>query len=144
MRGATVITRTINLALVLLVVMGPLSSVRADEKSSAENAKARMEAAKKFYKGYLARQTTGVAAATPFDPELLYRWSVRWMEAQSDLNDKKEDRVRAAEEHLVRMKDLEGTVTELVKNGLIRGYEPAAAEFYRLEAEKWLAERKAK
>jgi hypothetical protein len=128
-----------------LLVLSPSS--RGGDKDSAENARGRLEAAKKMYEGTLKRwKEVGGQVKTPvhYDPEFFYRWSVRWLDAESELGEKKEDRSRAAEEHLSRMKEVEKSVADLVKLGILPLYETAAAEFYRLEAEKWLGERKAK
>ncbi len=134
--------RKSGLVLLLLVAMGLPFSAQAGEKSSAANARSRMDAAKKYYKGY--REALRIDVALKLDFEQFYRWSVRWMEAQSDLNEKKADRIQAVEDHLKRMKELENMANDLVKSRTLTRYEAAAPEFYRLEAEKWLEELKKK
>jgi hypothetical protein len=114
------------------------SAARADEDAVA-NAKARTEAARKVYDGMLAKAKT---FGDPADPEKLYRWSRRWMEAECDTTDKKTDHVAAAEAHLDRMKKREALARELAKTGQIGPVEVAAAEYYRLKAEQTLARTK--
>ncbi len=105
------------------------------------NAKARLQAARKVYEGYLSRYKIG--PSQPLDAEKLYQWSRRWLEAQQDLALKKADRVAAAEAHLARMRRLEQTMRDLARKE-VAPYEVAGAEFYRLEAERWVAQAKGK
>jgi hypothetical protein len=154
---------------VLVLLVLPLSGRGAD-KEATENARGRMDAAKKMYeatfhqwkelakdpmrsvqgdlddllRGSRAVRSPPRLASGPSDLEFFSRWSIRWLEAQSDLSEKPEDRAKAAEEHLARMKELEKTVAALVKKGLLDPIESVAAEFHRLEAEKWVRERKAR
>lgn len=117
------------------------SGVRGDDKAR-DNAQARLEAARKVYNGILDRGQ--------FDPrnpvalEALNIWSRRWMEAQRDLSDKKEDRVASVADHLERMKKLQASVTDWVKAGRATTSDAAAVDFYCLEAEQWLAQAKGK
>src|SRR5579884_3358724 len=74
-------------------------------------------------------------------PEEIYSWSVRWLQSQRKLSPKHEDQVVALEAHLKRMKELHKTVTELARE-LVPRYKEDEAEWYRLEAEIWLAEAK--
>jgi hypothetical protein len=128
-----------------LCVAGGLTSLaRADAKEDVANAKARVEAARKVYQGMLERQKQVPGA---FDAEKLYRWSRRWMEAQQDVSATKKNQVAAIEAHLDRMKRVEKTVKDLIKAGAtsdLAPFEAKAAEFYRLEAEKWLRKAKGK
>jgi hypothetical protein len=75
-------------------------------------------------------------------PGEVYNWSVRWLNAQRDLSSKKDDQIAALDGHLQRMKDLEKRVAAL--SGQVSELEASAAEFYRVEAELWLAREKAK
>jgi hypothetical protein len=123
-----------------------LSALRAEEPPAANpkraNAKARAEAAAKVYKGILLRKQVDPSA--PSDPEVLSRWSRRWMEAEQELSEKKEGRIAAAEAHLERMKKVETAYKQLLENKAISPVEGAAAEFFRLEAERDLAQLKDK
>jgi hypothetical protein len=130
---------TVSALLCAFVLLAP--SVRGDEKAQ-ENAQARLEAARKVYNGMLERQKVDPGFQTSF--ETLNLWSRRWLEAQRELSDKKEDRITAAADHLERMKKLQDLVTRMIKTGVVNRYEAAAGDFYRLEAEHWLAEARGK
>jgi hypothetical protein len=131
-----------------LLGLGVLTSatLRADEppapNDTSANAKARAEAAAKVYQGTLDRAKVDPGAA--LDPEKLYQWSRRWMEAEQELSDKKKDRVAAAEAHLERMKKLESVFKTYFEKGLVGPVEPAAQTYFRLEAERGLAQIKDK
>jgi multidrug resistance efflux pump len=77
-------------------------------------------------------------------PEDVATWSVRWLNAQREMSDKKEDYMAALEAHLKRMKELQQRVAEMTKNGLASSLDISAVEFHRTEAELWLAREKAK
>jgi hypothetical protein len=72
--------------------------------------------------------------------ELPYRWSCRLVEAERQLNLPKTDRIASAQAHLERMRDVERIARERFRIRIISIDETKAAEFYRLEAEIWLAE----
>jgi hypothetical protein len=132
-------TKRLLTGLAFMLAFSPLiSSVRADDKAR-DNAQARLEAARKVYQGILDRakvdptfQQTAI--------ESLNLWSRRWLEAQRELSDKKEDRIAAAADHLERMKKLQADVTASKKGGLGTAADVAAADFYCLEAEQWLTQ----
>ncbi len=75
-------------------------------------------------------------------PEEIYTWSVRWLMAQREMSDKKEDQVAALDEHLKRVKDLERRVKPLVPE-ILPTAEATAAAFWVAEAEIRLAKAKA-
>ena len=127
-----------GLVLGLAVLTAP---ARADDKTR-ENAKGRLEAARKVYEGLFQRARIDPNAA--LDPDKLALWSRRWMEAERELGDTKEDKIAAAQGHLDRMKKLEGTVTDLHKRGMAAAHEVAAQEYHRLEAEQGLAQAQGK
>jgi hypothetical protein len=136
------IHRTSAVAAVILGVAVLASPGRGDDTAAA-NARARLEAARKTYEGMLARHR--VDARAGLGAEDFYRWSRRWMEAERDLADKPEARVAAAQAHLDRMTKWEDMVKRAqAQGGFLAPYEATAAEFYRLEAEHWLAQAKAK
>jgi hypothetical protein len=110
--------------------------VAAPDDDTAANAKARMQAAQKVYKGLMARSAIDPNVG-PGIYDQLYRWSQRWMEAQADSGTKK-DQAAAAEAHLARMRELEKMARKLEKQKLLAPYELSAIEFYRLAAEKHL------
>jgi hypothetical protein len=138
-----VIHRTSAVAAVILGVAFLAAPGRGDDKAAA-NARARLEAARKVYQGMMDCGRKG-DASFKLSSEELYRWSRRWMEAERDLADKPEARVAAAQAHLDRMaKWEEGIKRTHAVARTIYPYEVSAAEFYRLEAERGLAEAKAK
>jgi hypothetical protein len=130
--------RTLVVVLFALCLLPQAPRGGADGEAPS-NAKARLEAASKVYR--ILSQSRSQA---PLDGEKLYWWSRRWMEAQQDLSEKKVDRVAAVQGHLDRMKKMEDVVRELYRNKFVSVVEMTAQEFYRLEAEGWLARAKAK
>jgi hypothetical protein len=142
-------TRTTTLCcgilLGLLAVLGYLpAAARAGDQATVANAKARLKAAQKVYKGILERHKES-PKAEPLNLEKLHRWSRRWMDAQSDLSAAKKNWLAAIKAHLARMQGLEKTVKEILKGGAaseLAPYQAAQAEYYRLEAEQWLARAK--
>jgi RNA polymerase sigma factor (sigma-70 family) len=76
-------------------------------------------------------------------PEEVYNWSVRWLNAQLDMSDKKDERIAALEEHIKRMNQLKAKVNKMTPE-LIPAYHNSAAAWYLAEAEVWLAKEKAK
>jgi hypothetical protein len=127
--------------LVALVLTLALTVVAVAEDPIA-NAKGRMEAAQKVYEGMLKRMQTDPAFG--FDAERVNRWSRRWLDAEKDYANKKDDQVAAVQAHLDRMKKLETQARLMHKAGMITAVDVAACEFYRLEAEKMLDEAKGK
>jgi hypothetical protein len=76
-------------------------------------------------------------------PEDVYTWSIRWLKAQRDLGAKHEDHVAALEAHLKRMIELQNRVKQVSKD-LLPPRAELEAEWYRLEAQLWLAKEKAR
>jgi multidrug efflux pump subunit AcrA (membrane-fusion protein) len=110
--------------------------------------KARATAAEKAYRGEVAGLTqTRRVGNTLFpvtrSPEDVYVWSVRWLNAQRELSPKHEDQVAALQDHLKRMTALKTTVKQLSRD-LLPHFKEDEAEWYRLEAELWLAKAKRK
>ena len=74
-------------------------------------------------------------------PDLAYTWSIRWLQAQRDLSETKEERLAAYTAHVKRMTQLRDKVKLLVgdgSGGLLKAAENPAAEWYLAEAELWL------
>lgn len=136
----------LRVAIIALSIMHfgiPIGPAGADTKTRA-NAKARMEAARKTYQ--LRWDKWKVAEPGSNDPEGLYRWSRRWLEAQLETIDNKADKLAAYSAHVERMRHLEKFVSEIFKIGGRDVYQAdvTATEFYRLEAENWLAQAEGK
>jgi len=113
----------------------------ADDKDQADfslpNARARRDAAKAVYEGTWQRHLQE-PGAVPFDLGYFHDWSVRWMQAECDLNPAKDAQIAAHEGHLKRMELWKGQRDKAWKEGQAAAYEVRAAEFYSLEAEDWL------
>ena len=80
-------------------------------------------------------------------PDLVYTWSVRWLQAQRELSTTKEQRTAAFVDHDNRMKQLREAVKTLVgdgNSGLLQASEAPAAEWYLAEAELWLLKERGK
>jgi hypothetical protein len=69
----------------------------------------------------------------------VYVWSHFVLETQYDLSAKKPDRIAALEAHLDRMKKLEELLKKVRRLGFGQAIEVGAVEYYRIEAEYWLA-----
>jgi hypothetical protein len=74
-------------------------------------------------------------------PEDIYTWSVRLLKAQRDQSSKPEEQVAALEEHLKRMTELQKRIKQIGKD-LLSPRAESDAEWYRLEAELWVAKAK--
>jgi hypothetical protein len=75
--------------------------------------------------------------------DALYRWSVRWLEAQRSLSADPANVVGAYEAHYRRMRDLDQLIRRLRDKGVTTIDEVSAAEFYRVESELWWTQAKA-
>ncbi len=111
--------------------------------------KARVALAEKAYREALAELSRKpMAGNIPLQVsgklEDVYRWSVRWLEVQRELNPKQEDQVAALEAHLKRMTELQKAVNAQVQGGFLLRIKENDAEWYRLEAQLWLAKAKVK
>src|SRR5262245_36236919 len=93
--------------LVLALAVGPwglsAAPAPAGPKVPPQLAKARRDAARKAYEMHWVRLRTDTSA----DPEKLYTWSRRWMEAEQALREEKATERAAVQAHLDRMKQLE-------------------------------------
>lgn len=69
----------------------------------------------------------------------VYFWSRLMLDARRDLGETAADRAAALKAHLERMKKLEDLVIKVRRLGFGRGYDVGASEYYRLEAEYWVA-----
>jgi multidrug resistance efflux pump len=105
--------------------------------------KARRDAARKGYEVAVeSMQKTRRAENQIFllgRSEDVYTWSVRWLNAERGWIIDAKYRKAALESHLKRMKALQLRVAEMHKSGVAPLLDVTAAEFYRAEAEVWLA-----
>jgi len=132
----------IALLICLGLIAAGLYSFAADEKEKpgtpAPNAKARRDAARKVYEMAKQAHLQGLEGVRA-DSGYFHDWSVRWLQAERDLSQKKPDDVTALEEHLKRMEFWKDLIDSAVKDGQATKLDASAAEFFRLEAEDWLA-----
>jgi hypothetical protein len=73
----------------------------------------------------------------------VYVWSHFVLQTQFDMTDKKSEQINALEGHLTRMKDLEALVKKVRRLGFGQSIEVGATEYFRIEAEYWLAHARA-
>jgi hypothetical protein len=114
---------------------------KADPEVPADVLKAQVVSAAEVYRLRLEGYRGGEPNS---DLESTYLWSVRWLNAERDLSKKPNDRVAAAAAHLERMKTVEAMAAARVKGGNAPRHHAAAAEFFRVEAQIWLARAKDK
>ncbi len=72
----------------------------------------------------------------------VYAWSRLLLDAKRDVSGRQADQIAAYEEHLDRMKKLETLIKKVRRLGFGRSSDVGASEYYRIEAECWLAEAK--
>jgi hypothetical protein len=77
------------------------------------------------------------------DAFLVYVWSHFVLESEFDLSPRKPDRIAALGAHLDRMQKLETLVKKVRKLGFGQSIEVGATEYYRIEAEYWMAHEQA-
>jgi hypothetical protein len=75
-------------------------------------------------------------------PDQVYRWSIRWLQAEHDLSPKGPGHLAALEAHLKRMIELSKRV-EMLNRELLPNTQKLEAEWYVLEARLWLERAKA-
>ena len=129
--------RTRHPALLVLAVLAFLASpVDAGPGKAPSKAQTRVDTAEKAYE---------IAAALyqHSTPEIVYRWSVAWLDSQRDLPLKGKALEDAAQAHLDRMVSLEKIVTDEVKAGRLPQSAQTFAAYYHAEADVWV-ERKGK
>jgi hypothetical protein len=74
------------------------------------------------------------------DSYQVYVWSRLILDSRRAMTARPADRIAALEEHLDRMKRLEGLIRKVRRLGFGLSYDVGATEYYHLEAEAWLAE----
>jgi len=107
----------------------------------AFSARARRDAARKTFEARWRQYEAGERGCSS---DLTLEWSRRWVEAENALNNKKPERLAAFDAHLQRTRRIEEVVRVRYEFGSEPTQDMTAAEYYRLEAEIWLAEEKLK
>src|SRR5262245_12334644 len=73
----------------------------------------------------------------------VYLWSRLLLDSRKAVSNKPADRLAASQEHLDHMKQLEVLIKKIRRLGFGRSSDVGASEYYRLEAEFWVAEAQA-
>jgi len=74
----------------------------------------------------------------------VYVWSRLLIDARKGVSNRPDKQIAAFEEHLDRMKKLEALIKKVRRLGFGRSSDVGASEYYRIEAECWLAEAKSR
>lgn len=134
---------------VLLAAWGlrPNTLAMADQQQpdpQSQSANARLAAAQTVYEGYATRmkQAQLDRRGLGHDLEFLCAWSRKWVEAESAIDKAKAKQVAAYAAHVDRIKSLEAMSQAAYKAKELAKYELAMVQYYRVEAEQWLAEAK--
>jgi hypothetical protein len=119
--------------------------------------KTQLQAAQKCHQGavdtFQVQQVQGYLVLKgdhPARPDLVYTWSVRWLEAQRALSETKDERIAALTAHQQRMKELQANIRVLVEanpsvnGGILPVSELSAAQWYLAEVELWLLKERGK
>jgi hypothetical protein len=125
----------------LLVVISFAPAGQGQEKQAPKTAalaEARYRAARKQFD--LIWQYYQQSRVESFD---VYVWSRLVLDAHRAINKTPAGRITALEEHLDHMVKLEVLIRKIRRLGFGRSSDVGASEYYRLEAECWLAEAKA-
>lgn len=72
----------------------------------------------------------------------VYLWSRLLLDARKSISDKPAERIAACQEHLDHMVRLEALIRKIRRLGFGRSNDVGASEYFRIEAEHWLAEAK--
>jgi hypothetical protein len=124
---------------VLFLGFASLGWPRADPdndqtKVLARLAKDRVEAARKTYEVLWSNYREGRRVSD----DALYRWSLRWLEAERQMSKQQPDQTAALLAHRNRMAELERLIRNVRRVGQATVDELSAAEYYKAEAEYWL------
>jgi hypothetical protein len=132
------LTKWVMLALLPVVLLG-IGEMRSGgalaEPDLTALARARIEAAHRAYQEALDLYREGRSR----DVDRIYLWSVRWLEAERDAAARPADQLPAWEAHTKRMKQLDDLVRGRFRAGVAAAVELPAVEYYRKEADFWLA-----
>jgi hypothetical protein len=109
----------------------------AEPSKLSSLAEARLQAAIKQY-----QETWSYYQQARIDSYQVYVWSRLILDCRREMADKPADQIAALDEHLDRMKKLETLIKKVRRLGFGRSYDVGASEYYRLEAEYWLAREK--
>jgi hypothetical protein len=109
----------------------------ADDNPLAALANARLEAAHKQFD-----ETWAYFKQARIDSYQVYVWSRLILDSEGEMAEKPAERVAALESHLERMKKLEALIVKVRRIGFGLSYDVGASQYYRREAEFWVASEK--
>jgi hypothetical protein len=120
----------------LILEPSPAQENKKEPKGASvrELAEARLDAARKACQAMALEYLEGKATL-----EQCNQWSRRWMDAQRDVLNRRANLVSSAEEHLLRMQQLEKVAQERVDKKRAQPSEAYIAEYLRVEAEQNVA-----
>jgi hypothetical protein len=121
----------IVIALGLVMVAARTASAK---QPLAKLERARLSAAKAAHAAAQASWLGGRGS-----PEAVYRWSVRWLDAERDTARAKRARIAAASAHLARMNALRAAGLRRIGSGMLSAGERSALDYYVAEAKLWSA-----
>jgi hypothetical protein len=125
--------RLLGVALLLGILAVEPTKAEADPAAVLANlALQRRDAARRTYEVMWTNYRERRAQA-----DTLYRWSVRWLEAEKQLAKNPAGQAAAFKEHWERMRDLDRLIRDLVRSRQVTSDEVSASEYYRVEAEVW-------
>jgi hypothetical protein len=127
--------------LLVMVSFAPARQRQDQNKQPSKSellAEARHQAARKQFD--LIWQYYQQSRVESFD---VYVWSRLLLDAHRSVHNPPAERIKALEEHLDHMVKLEALIRKIRRLGFGRSSDVGASEYYRLEAECWLAEAKA-
>jgi hypothetical protein len=117
-----------------LAVISFAPAAPVDQPRLAALAEARLQAALKNYE-----ETWVYYQQARIDSYQVYVWSKLILDCRREMTEDPARRLTALEDHLDRMKKLEALIKKVRRLGFGRSYDVGASEYYRLEAEVWLA-----
>jgi hypothetical protein len=116
--------------------MAPLPQPKEAPKPPAQAlAEVRLQAAVKQYD-----LTWQYYQQNRVDTRDVYLWSRLLLDARQAVSNRPADRIRDYEEHLDHMKKLEALIKKIRRLGFGRSSDVGASEYFRIEAESWVAE----
>jgi len=128
--------------LLLIAFALTLGNAEASDPSQAPSdqlvklTRAKLDAARRTFEGLWESQNWRRV-------EVPYTWSRRWLAAQSQLSDNREDRIAGFRDHLERMRELERVTKDEFRDRLSNVDEVHATGYYVAEAAECLARAKA-
>jgi hypothetical protein len=135
---ATVTSALLAIAMLMLLTGRHPASGQVAPKPAPPQAAAVAAAAADVLKGLNERMEAG-EAMTPSFADLMFEWSRRVHDAQIAAAPAKDLRVKAAQEHLARVRDLHRTLEQRFRAGLdVSRVQVAQATYYLREAEMWV------